>query len=129
MLLVALSCTRWGRYLHFLRALAYTSVLTCMMHIDKDNFKAYRFPMLTASSIHDFKLPSSSVLCVFSLKDYSGSAIVHGLGGICGICASAVLGKRKLQADIVDIGSIPPSAPALVTLGKKTIYTQYVIAS
>ena len=62
-------------------------------------------------------------------KDFAGSSIVHGLGGICGVCASAVLGKRKLQADIVDIGSIPPSAPALVTLGKSTIYAPYIIVS
>ena len=43
--------------------------------------------------------------------------MVHSLGGACGVCASIVLGKRKLEDEIVDTGSIPPSSPALVTLG------------
>ncbi len=43
--------------------------------------------------------------------------MVHTLGGVCGVCAAVVLGKRKVAAEVVDTGSIPPSSPALVTLG------------
>ncbi|XP_065057265.1 putative ammonium transporter sll1017 [Rhopilema esculentum] len=52
-----------------------------------------------------------------SYQDFAGSSVVHSLGGACGVCASIVLGKRKLEDEIVDTGSIPPSSPALVTLG------------
>eukprot|EP00794_Sanderia_malayensis_P000547 gene547-1203_t len=52
-----------------------------------------------------------------SYQDFAGSSVVHTLGGTCGICATVVLGRRKVDNDEIDTGSIPPSSPALVTLG------------